>query len=370
MSSHQFSRRPECPRSGRWPGVAPGKSAGCDERDHCRGGVHRTDRREEGAVASFPPTSTIRAAPWSSRCERRCRGVPEGPPLTATCRTTVTGERRATSTLAAGTSVRTATAHPRGATPVHSPMVPGSRSASRCRRTSAYASCLPRQHILTLVAPARPKECCFTRSAMTETRSTRPSRCWWPAGSPDDGLVRLLELRPDLAQPAPGNVAALAARASSRQSVKAAADELDFLRPRSSMRVLVLQADHAGVPMDELLARPAGPGTRRRCEPRESRRRLRDHRALIQATSASGVRRSRRGVAVVPRPGGVPKATPDRRPTSARWDRRTPMSRVCDVLERLTVAHRRPAPATPFPAPRRSPGAGIAGGGSAAAGGR
>ena len=94
---------------------------------------------------------------------------------------------------------------------------------------------------------------------MTETRSTRAQPLGsWLAGLPDDGLVRLLELRPDLAQPAPGSTAALAARASSRQSVKAAADELDFLRLAVLDALLVLHADHAGVPMDELLAMLAG----------------------------------------------------------------------------------------------------------------
>ncbi len=90
---------------------------------------------------------------------------------------------------------------------------------------------------------------------MTETRSTRAQPLSsWLAGLPDDGLVRLLELRPDLAQPAPGSTAALAARASSRQSVKAAADELDFLRLTVLDTLLVLHADRAGVPMDELVA--------------------------------------------------------------------------------------------------------------------
>ena len=56
----------------------------------------------------------------------------------------------------------------------------------------------------------------------------------WLAELTDEQLVRLLELRPDLAQPPPGSIAALAARAQSRQSVKAATDGLDFLRPWSS----------------------------------------------------------------------------------------------------------------------------------------
>jgi hypothetical protein len=90
---------------------------------------------------------------------------------------------------------------------------------------------------------------------MTETRSTRGQPLGpWLAGLPDDRLIRLLELRPDLAQPAPGSTAALAARASSRQSVKAAADELDFLRLAVLDALLVRHADHAAVPAGELVA--------------------------------------------------------------------------------------------------------------------
>lgn len=90
---------------------------------------------------------------------------------------------------------------------------------------------------------------------MTETRATRGQPLGsWLAALPDDKLIRLLELRPDLAQPAPGSTAALAARAGSRQSVKAAADELDFLRLAVLDALLVLHADHAAVPVGELLA--------------------------------------------------------------------------------------------------------------------
>lgn len=94
---------------------------------------------------------------------------------------------------------------------------------------------------------------------MTETRSTRGQTLGsWLAGLPDDSLIRLLELRPDLAQPAPASTAALAARASSRQSVKAAADELDFLRLAVLDALLVLGADHAAVPAGDLVAMVAG----------------------------------------------------------------------------------------------------------------
>ena len=70
---------------------------------------------------------------------------------------------------------------------------------------------------------------------------------------PDDRLIRLLELRPDLAQPPPGSIAALAARAQARQSLKAATDELDFLRLAVIDALLVLQADTAPVPVAKLL---------------------------------------------------------------------------------------------------------------------
>jgi hypothetical protein len=76
----------------------------------------------------------------------------------------------------------------------------------------------------------------------------------WLADLSDERLIRLLELRPDLAQPPPGSIAALAARAVARQSVKAATDELDFLRLAVLDALLVLQADTAPVPTAKLLA--------------------------------------------------------------------------------------------------------------------
>jgi Helicase conserved C-terminal domain len=76
----------------------------------------------------------------------------------------------------------------------------------------------------------------------------------WLADLPDERLIRLLELRPDLAQPPPGSIAALAARAQARQSVKAATDELDFLRLATIDALLVLHADTAPVPIAKLLA--------------------------------------------------------------------------------------------------------------------
>ncbi len=71
----------------------------------------------------------------------------------------------------------------------------------------------------------------------------------WLAGLSDEQLVRLLELRPDLAQPTPGSIAALAARANSRQSVKVATDDLDFGRLAVLDALLMLKADTAAVPV-------------------------------------------------------------------------------------------------------------------------
>ena len=75
----------------------------------------------------------------------------------------------------------------------------------------------------------------------------------WLADLPDERLIRLLELRPDLTQPPPGTIAALAARAQARQSVKAATDELDFLRLAVLDALLVLHADTAAIPLTKLL---------------------------------------------------------------------------------------------------------------------
>ena len=76
----------------------------------------------------------------------------------------------------------------------------------------------------------------------------------WLADLPDERLIQLLELRPDLTQPPPGTIAALAARAQARQSVKAATDGLDYLRLAVLDALLVLHADTAAVPMTKLVA--------------------------------------------------------------------------------------------------------------------
>ena len=90
---------------------------------------------------------------------------------------------------------------------------------------------------------------------MTEPRTVRSLPLGpWLAGLPDESLVRLLEVRPDLAQPAPGSMAALAARAVSRQSIKAAADELNFLHLALLDALLVLGADREAIPVEMLIA--------------------------------------------------------------------------------------------------------------------
>jgi hypothetical protein len=87
---------------------------------------------------------------------------------------------------------------------------------------------------------------------MTEYTSGVPLGAWL-ADLPDDRLIRLLELRPDLTQPPPGSISALAARAQARQSVRAATDELDLLRLAVLDALLVLHADTTPVPVTKLI---------------------------------------------------------------------------------------------------------------------
>jgi XPB/Ssl2-like helicase family protein len=76
----------------------------------------------------------------------------------------------------------------------------------------------------------------------------------WLADLPDERLIRLLELRPDLTQPPPGSIAALAARAQARQSVKAATDGLDFLHLAVLDALLTLHAETTPAPLTKLTA--------------------------------------------------------------------------------------------------------------------
>lgn len=90
-------------------------------------------------------------------------------------------------------------------------------------------------------------------SAMTDNTPDIPLGSWL-ADLSDERLIQLLELRPDLAQPPPGSIAALAARAQARQSIKAATDELNFLQFAVIDALLVLQADSTPVPTTKLKA--------------------------------------------------------------------------------------------------------------------
>ncbi|MGZ8801346.1 MAG: helicase-associated domain-containing protein [Mycobacterium sp.] len=74
----------------------------------------------------------------------------------------------------------------------------------------------------------------------------------WLAELDDERLIRLLRLRPDLTQPPPGTIAALAARAAARQSVKAATDDLDFLHLAVLDALLTLHADTTGATFTQL----------------------------------------------------------------------------------------------------------------------
>ena len=87
---------------------------------------------------------------------------------------------------------------------------------------------------------------------MTENAPGVPLGAWL-AELGDERLIRLLELRPDLTQPPPGTIAALAARAQARQSVKAATDDLDFLHLAALDALLVLHADTTAVPLTKLV---------------------------------------------------------------------------------------------------------------------
>lgn len=91
------------------------------------------------------------------------------------------------------------------------------------------------------------------RSAATGESAPSVPLGAWLADLPDERLVRLLELRPDLTQPPPGTIAALAARAQARQSVKAATDDLDFLHLAVLDALLVLHADSTAVPVTKLV---------------------------------------------------------------------------------------------------------------------
>lgn len=104
---------------------------------------------------------------------------------------------------------------------------------------------------MTAMENWRVTEAVLRWSAMTKHTPGVPLGAWL-ADLPDEGLIRLLELRPDLTQPPPGSIPALAARAQARQSVKAATDDLDFLRLAVLDGLLTLQANVTPVPFTAL----------------------------------------------------------------------------------------------------------------------
>ncbi len=133
---------------------------------------------------------------------------------------------------------------------------------------------------------------------MTEHNPGTPLGAWL-ADLPDERLIRLLELRPDLTQPPPGSIAALAARAQSRQSVKAATDELDFLRLAVLDALLMLHAETTPVPADQ--ADRADRRPRRRGRRRRRRRRPARAGAGVGRLRGPGRRRGRGRPALVSR---------------------------------------------------------------------
>ncbi|MGD9619610.1 MAG: helicase-associated domain-containing protein [Mycolicibacterium sp.] len=89
-------------------------------------------------------------------------------------------------------------------------------------------------------------------SACAKSNADMPLGAWL-SESDDERLIRLLRLRPDLTQPPPGTIAALAARAAARQSVKAATDDLDYRHLAVLDALLELKADRSAVTVDALI---------------------------------------------------------------------------------------------------------------------
>lgn len=84
--------------------------------------------------------------------------------------------------------------------------------------------------------------------------TAHPALGAWLAERSDEQLIRLLELRPDLTQPPPGNYAALAARAQARHSVMAGTERLDYLTFAVIDALLVLHAGTTPVPVADVIA--------------------------------------------------------------------------------------------------------------------
>ena len=94
---------------------------------------------------------------------------------------------------------------------------------------------------------------CFTLVTMSANTPGVPLGAWL-AELDDARLMQLLRLRPDLTQPPPGSIAALAARAAARQSIKAATDDLNFLHLSVLDALLTLHAETTAVSIADLMA--------------------------------------------------------------------------------------------------------------------
>ena len=189
----------------------------------------------------------------------------------------------------------------------------------------------------------------------------------WLAELPDERLIRLLELRPDLTQPPPGTVAALAARAAARQSVKAATDDLDFLRLTVLDALLVLHAETAAVPLTKLVELIGERATEDAVIAAVDDLR---ERALVWGDArGAGGRRGRRGPALVSRAGHC-RRNRRHRPGdrgSARRTRRTTVRTAAEAARGLADG---PHARCSAGHTAGSPGAAPAGDGATASGGR
>ncbi len=76
---------------------------------------------------------------------------------------------------------------------------------------------------------------------------------------PDDGLVTLFRLRPDLIVPVPADLSALAARAQSRISVTRAVDRLDRFQLEILDALRLAEEPDRVASLDEVLALAAAP---------------------------------------------------------------------------------------------------------------
>jgi hypothetical protein len=101
---------------------------------------------------------------------------------------------------------------------------------------------------------------------------------------PDEGLGALLQLRPDLVVPVPGDISQLAARAQSRVSVARALDGLDSFTLEVLDGLRLVRGDDGLAPVEPLLALAAEAGV----EPTLVRRAIDRLRARFLVFGGSG----------------------------------------------------------------------------------